>query len=350
MRAGCRYRFLAAAATLGAVPVAADQTELIATGMAISAPRVAVADVEGNGNYEVVVAGRVGAFLPATTPAGRHTSRVEVWSSSFSSDSQSPFASLAVAAPIRDVTAADLDGDGRDEIIAAAGAELLIFTLQNGRLLERQRLYASASAASIHRVACVASGTDHRVDVAWAESSTAFEAESPGSVVRLAKLVSSSHAGMVSTAIQVESSFAVRAHVGDLCLRASGAAGTLQLAIELGLEETGGRVHVYDVVNGLSRFRVAVQGTPEQRRIIALDAVPGSAGLLMAATVDGAGYLLSPGVSTHPLGSWRVGMDRGSLLYGICPLSRAGVLRVLVGCSEPSRGSGALLRQVVSVR
>ena len=307
--------------------------------MEIGAPRIALVDIDGDGDAELAVGGRVGGFSPRNR---HHSARLEVLPDA----SSAPLAASMFDA-VRDVAGADLDGDGKEELIVAGGGELAVIAVRDGSLVPVPQTgvpaFTGGAAANVNRVDCMDVDGDGEVEIAWAE--TWGEASGEGGASTLLRVASVSADG----SWRLLSDTPLRAHVGDLCFADLDGNGRGELVVETGVEEIGGRLDVYVMAGRGPELSFSRPADAEARRLLSLSAVrDGSRDLLIAATVDGGvTAFVQRGQELQGV-HWRLRLDRGTRITGLAvPGSGTagfdGVLKLLIGCADPGRGSGALV-------
>ena len=330
---------LTAIATVADTPASAIDWRTLRPQMEISAPRIALADIDGDGHAELAVGGRVGGF----SPGYRHLSaRLEVLSDA----SSSPLAALMLDV-VLDVAGADFDGDGREELVVAGGRELAVFAVRDGSLVPVPRTgvpaVPGASEWWANRVDCMDVDGDGEVEIAWAETWSAPSGE--GDASTLLRVASVSADG----SWRLLSETALRAHVGDLCFADLDGDGRGELVVETGVEEIGGRLDVFSMAGRGPELSFSRPAGTEARRLLSLTAMrDGTRDLLIAATVDGAVTVFTQHGQELQGVHWRLPLDRGARVSGVAAAASgtAGFghsLELLIGCAEPGRASGALV-------
>lgn len=330
---------LAAAAACFADPAGAFDWMSLRRDMEISAPRIALADIDGDGKAELAVGGRTGGFWARN----RHRSaRLEVLGEA----SSVPLAAAMFDA-VRDVAAADFDGDGKEELVVAAEGELAVLAVRNGSLVRVPQTGVpaalSAPTGAVNRVDCMDVDGDGEVEVVWAENWREPSGEEGArTILRIASVSADGH-------WQLLSDTPLPAHVGDLCLADLDGDGRGELVVETGVEEIGGRLDLFDVAGGGPAHFFSRPADAEARRLLSLSAVrDGTRDLVVAATVDGAVTAFTWRGQELQGVNWRLPMDRGARVTGLAASGlRAAApgrgLELLIGCAEPDRVSGALV-------
>ena len=307
--------------------------------MEISAPRVALADLDGDGDAELVVGGRTGGFSSRDLP---RSARLEVLGEASS-------APLAVSTfdAVRDVAGADFDGDGSEELVVAGGRGLAVLTLRDGSLFKVRQTgvpaITGAAAGMVNRVDCMDVEGDGEIEVAW--TGNRREPSGEGGATTILRVASVSADGFW----QLRSETRFSAHVGDLCFADLDGDGRGELVVETGVEETGGRLDLFAVAGGGFEHFYSRPADAEARRLLSLSAVrDGTRDLVVAATVDGAVTAFTwRGRELHGANR-RLPMDRGARITGLAASAPGTAapgrgLELLIGCAEPDRASGALV-------
>ena len=333
-----RFFLLTAIAAGVSAPSTAVDWKTLRPDMEISAPRIAWADIDGDGDAELVVGGRTGSFPPWHRD---HSARLVVLQEA----SAAPFAASVFGA-VRDVAGADLDGDGKQELVVAGGGQLEVMAVRDGSLVPVPQTglpaFPGASTWGIHRVDCMDVDGDGGVEIAWTE--TGRELSGEGGVSTLLRVASVSEDG----SWQLHSETPLRAHVGDLCFADLDGDGRGELVVETGVEEVGGRLDVFSVSGRGFELSFSRPADPEARRLLSLTAVrAGARDMLIAATVDGAvSAFVQQGQELQGV-HWRFRLERGARITGVAGAGPGreglGTLELLIGCSEPGRGNGALV-------
>ena len=334
-----RFFLLTAVAAGVSVPSSAADWRTLRPDMEISAPRIAWADIDGDGDAELVVGGRTGSYSPWRRD---HSARLVVLQEA----SAAPLAASVFDA-VRDVAGADLDGDGKEELVVAGGSQLEVVAVRDGSLVPVTQAglpaFPGASAWGIHRVDCMDVDGDGGVEIAWTE--TWREPSGEGGVSTLLRVASVTGDG----SWQLLSDTPLRAHVGDLCFADLDGDGRGELVAEIGVEEVGGRLEVFSLSDRGPELSFSQPADPEARRLLSLTAVrDGTRDLLIAATVDGAvSAFVQQGQELQGV-HWRFRLERGARITGVAAGGREAAgfgnpLELLIGCAEPGRTSGALV-------
>lgn len=265
--------------TLAAAPAGAAVLDLAASTQ-ISAPRLAVGDLDGDGVDELIAAGRVGPFVAVTESDAMRRAALEVSSlvrlpGGFRVERT--VATYSLLNVVEDVGVGDLDGDGRDEIVVVGGGKVSVLALRQGRLeVEAEH----ALPGRLWRVGLADVDDDGRDEMAVAVTGVAADDGDPvASVVTLYD---------VATHLSELASLRVDAHIGDLCFGDFDGDGRRQLALELGREEVGGIVQLYDASRGALLEQLTQQLTASGERALGLTAQRvGTQHRLALATVRG---------------------------------------------------------------
>ena len=257
---------------------------------AVAAPRFAEGDLDGDGISELVVGGRVGPFRPVTDPVGAKEARIEVYAQE--GGWMDPAAASGNLHLVDDVAAGDLDGDGRSEIVAVGDYRIFVLGYEAGALEVRQEEVLALG--RFVRVDCADLDGDGRSEVAAAELLPGGGEEVPVTEVRLYRF---------DGGWREEGALRLDGHVGDLCLADLDGDGRVELVLEQGAEEIGGRISVYDLEGGAIRERFHQQATPGQVRALNL-----------AVEIQGETALLGVGDVRGRIGLWRFRGERFSLI------------------------------------
>jgi hypothetical protein len=241
--------------------------------------RLASADLDGDGTVEILAAGRLGPFRPLTGPLGSRRARVEAYSRS-----GTLLHLLAACEDIHvadDIAGADLDADGRDEVLVIGAGRLSVLSLQGGRLLVRH--VAHLPLEWTHRVDAADVDGDGLVEVAVA----AYDIGADGGIGNTALTIYR----WTGSGLHALDEIAVRGHVGDLTFSLPTGSVSPQLILERGAGEEGGDGIGY-AFSGTG-FVEAWQAPLARRpiRIFHLSGLPGSDQLSAGAADGSATYL-----------------------------------------------------------
>lgn len=270
-----RLRALATALlAAAALTTIADARVLSLPGPPAVGARLSTGDADGDGRTDLAVAG---AGRVDWLPAGGQ-----------------PVAATASTRDVVDIVHADLDGDGRDEIVAARADGLGLLRLIDGALV----LGGGTVDDAIWRVAAADVDGDGADELAVVLLQRDAVAEVPRSVVRLVDV----DAGPTGLGLYTLDEVQLSAHVGDLCF-VSTDSGPLLIA-ETGAEEVGGRLRTWETRGGHLRAPRALQVGGDDLRILSLSAVSAGPRSLLSLVdvsgrvrvVDWAGGILRPGV------------------------------------------------------
>ena len=244
--------------------------------------RLASADLDGDGSVEILAAGRLGPFQSLTSPLGSRRARVEVYSTS-----GTLLHLLAACEDIHvadDIAGADLDADGRDEVLVIGAGRLSVLSLQGEQLLVRHVVQLPCEWT--HRVDAADVDGDGLVEVAVA----AYDIGADGGIGNTALTIYR----WTGSGLHALDEIAVRGHVGDLTFSLPAGSVSPQLILELGAGEEGGDGIGY-AFSGTG-FVEAWQAPLARRpiRILHLSGLPGS-DQLSASAVDGSATFLRTG-------------------------------------------------------
>jgi len=195
----------------------------------IQAPRLGRGDVNGDGLLDLVVGGRIGAFPGVNAPAQMMRARVIVYPGSRDGRFGEPFAydDLHV---VDDVCVADLDGDGRWEIVAVGDGWLTVLRRSgSGWRLHR----AVLPGRHTHRVAAGDIDGDGQPEILALAYRVDDDGEEKGRTEVLA--FRGEGGGLVPIAGTV-----VDGHVGDLAVLPGLDSSTAAVLLEAGSGDEGG--------------------------------------------------------------------------------------------------------------
>ncbi|MDA0748875.1 MAG: VCBS repeat-containing protein, partial [bacterium] len=251
------------------------------------------ADLDGDGIPELLAGGRVGPFRPQTDPASSKHARVDLYrrvNGQMFLLSSSP--ELHV---VEDIAAADLDGDGRTEILAI-GAGRLVVLRWNGQdlsVLHTESLPENRA----YRVDAADLDNDGRAEIAVALYRIHDGAERGDTRVQIYR--------WTTDRFDLQQNLDIPMHVGDLAL-AKGPA----LILETGTGEEGGTAVVFRLYpqHALETWQGPV--TENSIRALNLCVLPGShlvaigpvSGNIELFTLDSNGLrFVAHGPRAHPL-------------------------------------------------
>lgn len=230
----------------------------------IAHPRFASGDLDGDGRQEVVVGGRVGPFRALTDPAATGRARIDVYSQE--GRLLSPIAGNDRLHVVNDVATADLDADGRDEVLAVGTGLLSVFGLGgDGLSLLRQ---ISLDAGWTHRIDAADLDGDGRPEIAIAGYRIGPDAGRGSTTISIHRWTGAGldHWGQVEIPL----------HVGDFVLGDLDDSGGPDLVLETGAGDEGGEAALFRLFG--NRFIEAWRGpvTEGAARSLHLSALPGS--------------------------------------------------------------------------
>ena len=243
-----RFLLLAACWSLGiGLCGAAARIHLLDAALQVAAPRFAEGDVDGDGRSDLIVGGRVGPFRSLTDPPSARTARVELYAVG-----NGPMRLLAACDElpvVNDVAAGDLNGDGRDEIVAIGDHRLYVLVRSGGELVVEHA--EERALGRLLRVDAADLDGDGRAEIAVAESRPETGAEATAADIHIYRYV----AGLREEAVVVSGR-----HIGDLCFGDYDGDGGVDLAFEEGGEEIGGQISVYGFsgLHAIARIRQEV--------------------------------------------------------------------------------------------
>jgi len=227
----------------------------------ITAARFAQGDLDGNGVEELVVGGRVGRFRAVTDPFASKAARIEVYGAEDGGlDLRASSQNLHV---INDVAAADLNGDGRAEIVAVGDYRIYVLGYDRGELaVSHVEVLATGRLLSVDAADLDGDG---RAEIAIAESRPETGAEAQTADIRV-------YVYQSGGVLEERGALGLSQSVGDICLGDFDGDGSVDLVVEQGNEEIGGVLGVYGFA-GLQPFeRFARQVTEDHARALSLAA------------------------------------------------------------------------------
>jgi hypothetical protein len=241
---------------LWAVPLSAG-TQWIAAEGEIAAPRFGEGDLDGDGRLELVVGGRVGPFRPVTDPLAGRRARVEVHI--MEQGQLRGIAGNDELPVVEDLAVGDIDGDGRAEILAVGWYRLWTLRLEEGELVVVGE--EALATGRFSRVDAADLDGDGRAEVVVAES-----LREPGAEVVTTAISVYSFEGQWQQVARLD----LEGDVGDLCLGEL-SKGQPSMALELGGEEVGGLVRLYDFNGFAPQLRHSQQVTKDHVRALNLE-------------------------------------------------------------------------------
>ncbi len=285
---------LAACVIAAALP--ADARLLSFAAGSLSGPRLSTGDCDGDGTVDGALAGSLSGRVDE--PAALRSARVDWYAAPGTPSVASSELNVA-----DDIAHADLDGDGRDEIVVVGAHDWHVLHLVNGLLRERA---SGTTTAPLWRVAATDIDGDGRDELALVTLRRGLVDEVPRAAVELVAVVMTP----MGVTLSVLDTWSVDAHVGDVCF-APAADGPV-LIVETGAEEVGGRLHRLSTTGGLLREEGVVIAGTERLRILSLSAVDvGQRTLVSLGDVTGRIRLVE----------WR---GEGLRSYGVVPLAGTG--------------------------
>ena len=282
---------------------------------AISRPRFASGDIDGDGRDEIVAGGRVGRFMHVDAPLFSRRARVDVYRQA--GQLLQPVGSAPDLHAVEDVTVGDVDGDGRDEIIAVGLGRLILLAWNKGGISVR-RIEPLAQDWT-DRVAAGDLDGDGRDEVAV----TLYDIDADAEMGRTRVIFYKWQA----TAFEEWQALDVPFHVGDLALGNLDGAGGQELLLETGAGDEGGDARLYHWQGGrcVETWRGPV--TDGGRRALNLSMRAGSPGLVAVGATDGGVRLFAyDGSGLHLTGRGPEGHPLSSLLLLQNPGQDAGLL------------------------
>lgn len=251
--------------------------------------RLSTGDLDKDGAVDAAIVGAT------ARTSGNGAARID-W---YAGPGVPPAASMILPAAT-DLTHADLDGDGVDELVAVGDHTWQVLRLQAGLLqTQAQGLYAEP----LWRVAAGDIDADGTDELALVTVRRGLVDEVPEALVELVRLTPSGDLQRLDT-------WTVAAHVGDICFAPS-AHGPV-LIVESGAEEVGGRLHRLSTTAGQLRQQDVTHSGEARLRILSMSAVTnGSRTLLSLGDVSGRVRLVE----------WR---GSGLRSFGSAPLRGAG--------------------------
>jgi hypothetical protein len=241
---------------------------------AVANPRLAAADLDGDGRKEVLVAGRLGPFRPLTDPIAARAARVQAYA--VSGTLLSPVASCDALHVADDIAAADLDADGRDEVLIIGAGRLSVLTLRGDRLDVRQ--VVPLPWEWTHRVVAEDTDGDGIPELVLA----AYDIAPDGGIGTTTLAV----AEWTGSGLDILSQTRIRGHVGGLAFAGTGQNAGPLLVVACGAGDEEGEGIAFRLAGSglLEAWRAPLQDA--SIRIRSLTALPES-DLLAALAVDG---------------------------------------------------------------
>lgn len=195
--------------------------------------RVAHADVDGDGVFEVVAGGRLGAPVAVDVPRLARQAGVGIYR--VMGEVLHPLHERFDLHVVSDVAGGDVDGDGVDEVVVVGMGALTVFEVVNNELVMLTRVMLGANWTDRVMVADV--DGDGLADVGVTRYAIDADAEIGRSEVVFLR--------WTGQTLREDVVWHLDGHVGDLCAL-SGDDGRVNVVIEVGMGDEGGRVVVQD--------------------------------------------------------------------------------------------------------
>ncbi len=258
------YVLVVAVALCVAAPITARVLSF--GGSDLLTPRLSIGDCDGDGVIDAAMAGAVSGRVDEA--ASLRSARLDWYAGPGTGAVTS--AELHV---VNDLAHADLDGDGRDEIIVVGANTWRILQLEGGQLRQHA---AGNSMLPLWRVAAGDVDGDGRDEVALVTLERGLTDEVPRATIQLVAVdMTTAGAGLHSL-----DTWDVAAHIGDLCFVSSPEGAVL--IVETGAEEVGGRLHRLSVAGGVVREQTSILTGADRLRILSLSAVAVHRGTLLS--------------------------------------------------------------------
>ena len=231
--------------------------------------RIARADVDGDGVFEILAGGRLGPALAFDVPRSARQAGVGVYV--MDGDFLRPVCERGDLQVVADVAGGDVDGDGVDEVVVVGMGVLRVFDVVQRQLVEAGRVTLPNEWTDRVMVADVDDDGHFEVGV------TVYDIGANAEMGR-SEVIFWQWSGQT---LQQKMVFNLDGHVGDLCAVRS-VNGQSFVVLEVGAGDEGGELQVVSPRDGRTIWQGRV--TPEQMRALHLD---GQANRLAIGGVDG---------------------------------------------------------------
>lgn len=238
----------------------------LAAQVLLESPRFAAADLDGDGEVEVVVGGRIGPYRAGPGSRGElqvgglRAGRISVQS-------------RAVRPVVRDVAIGDYLGDGRPDVFSVGDGWLTLHRYASGRLVEDLSLKLQSDWTD--RVAVV--GLADRRIVAVTEYAIGPDSDVGETTVRGFE--------EQGTGLREIWAFILRAHVGDITFLEDG--NLAHMVLETGTGEEGGDVLLYEVKGRARPVQVWSGRLTNGRRSLSLETTDAGRQEIVLTSLDG---------------------------------------------------------------
>lgn len=243
--------------------------DVVCADLGLKDVRIARADVDGDGVFEVLVGGRLGPALAVDVPRVGRQAGVGVYRA------EGDFLRLICERNdlhvVTDVGGGDVDGDGVDEVVVVGMGVLSVFDVTQGQLVEIAHI--TLASAWTDRVMVGDVDGDGQMEVGVTVYDIGHNTEMGRSEVVFLH--------WTGKTLQHKMKFALDGHVGDLCAVKS-MDGRSFVALEVGWGDEGGEVQIVSPHDGYAVWRNDM--TDGHLRALHLDA---QLGRLAIGGVDG---------------------------------------------------------------